>query len=133
LPDGATPVAIIEGQERERGEMAESDMTPKVAPYDACVGCYRGDTTTAVAAKGEAEFIVAAIHRAAGIPIEEAQDTFLVIAEQEMGCEPGTVPKGTVTTAIRLCPDCASKTGTKIGSLHSGELPLYSQSEGGES
>jgi hypothetical protein len=36
---------------------------PSLAPHDAGVGCYRGDTTTGFGMESDAEFAVAAIHK----------------------------------------------------------------------
>jgi hypothetical protein len=99
---------------------------PRVAPYQSCIACFRGDTRTGFAAAGEAEFIVVAIHKTAGIPIDQAEGTFKVVAEHEMGCDPGMVPAGEVTALFRLCRDCADKTSTSVADLDDGsEVPCY--------
>jgi hypothetical protein len=84
------------------------------APYDSCVACYKGDTTTGVVIHGEAEFIIAGIHRLTGIPLDQADRTFGVLAEHDMGCDPGKVPVEDVDAFVRLCADCAQKTGARI-------------------
>ena len=89
----------------------------KVAPYNSCIACFRGDTTTVLALKGGAEWIIAAMHKAAGLSLEEASATFHVIAEQEIGCDPGMVPVGRLDFAVRLCRDCAAKTGATVAEL----------------
>ena len=58
-----------------------------------------------------------------GIPLDQAKGTFLVYAEQDLGCHPGMVPTGVLTLSIRLCRDCARKTGAEVGELTSGEIP----------
>jgi hypothetical protein len=97
-----------------------------VAPFNSCIGCYRGDVSTGFAAEGKAEFIVVVLHKAAGIPLEEARSTFKVYAEQELGCPPGTMPTGRVSLAFRLCRDCAEQHGCQVGLLSS-EIPSYRQ------
>jgi hypothetical protein len=99
---------------------------PRLAPFDSCIGCYRGDVNTGFAAEGDAEFIVVVLHKAAGIPLDEARATFNVYAEHELGCTPGKVPSGRVSLAFRLCGDCAEKHGCQIGLLSS-EIPSYRQ------
>jgi phage tail sheath gpL-like len=96
-----------------------------VAPYESCIACLKGDVSTAVAFRGEAEFIIAGIHKAAGIPVELATATFAAFAEQELGCDPGTVPTGQVTHAVRLCTDCAQRTGTTVAPVP--DVPCYEQ------
>ena len=85
-----------------------------VAPYESCIACLRGDTTTIVSVQGEAEFVIAVMHHLAGLSLEDAQRTFLVIAAREYGCDPGSVPGGRITTGFRLCRDCAAKTGAHV-------------------
>jgi hypothetical protein len=96
----------------------------KVAPNHSCVGCYRGDTNTGLVLTGPAEFHTASLHTLAGIPMDEAQATVLVAAEQEQGCDPGKVPADPYQSAIRLCRECADRTGAKIGKLDD-DLPHY--------
>ena len=90
---------------------------PKVAPFESCVACFKGDVTTGLALRGEPEFAIAAIHVFAGIPIDQATATFLQYAESEPGAEPGEVPDQDVEIGIRLCRECAEKTGAKVGEL----------------
>lgn len=103
--------------------------TPQVAPFESCVACFKGDTTTGVAVRGEFEFTSPRFTRVAGIPLDEAAATGKVLAAQEMGCDPGMVPVGEFTVAIRLCRDCAAKTGTPVADRSLGALPGYSQDE----
>lgn len=99
----------------------------KVTPYQSCIGCYRGDTTTVFLIEGEAEFIIAGIHKAAGLSLDEASATFQVIAGQEMGCDPGMVPVGRMTVGVRLCRECAAKTGTTVSEIGDDGAPGYRQ------
>ncbi|MGH8937774.1 MAG: hypothetical protein ACRDV2_00300 [Actinomycetes bacterium] len=69
---------------------------------------------TAVLIEGEAEWCAAALSVFAGIDVEEAQATLLVYAEQELGCEPGTVPVGRIEFAFRLCRDCGRRTDVEV-------------------
>jgi hypothetical protein len=98
-------------------------MNPTVAPYNSCVACFKGDTTTTYGTRGEAEFHIAALHAMAGLPMEQANATFTVMAERELGCDPGKVPGGTFDIFVRLCRDCARRTGVRVGKLD--EVPLY--------
>jgi hypothetical protein len=104
---------------------------PRVAPFESCVVCLRGDTDTGLVVRGEAEFVVAFLHAQLGVPVEQATGTIEAYAERELGCEPGKIPDGSSDYAMRLCRDCARKAGVKVGTVSSGQLPGYSQ--GGES
>ena len=86
---------------------------PKVAPYQSCVACFEGGTDTVVWTEGDAEFHVAALMKL-GLSQQQASGTLHVYTEQELGCDPGTVPAGRFTLAIRVCRDCAAKTGAKV-------------------
>jgi hypothetical protein len=99
---------------------------PRVAPFDACIGCYRSDVNTGFAAEGEADFIMVVLQTAAGIAPEEARTTFNAYAEQVLGCAHGEVPTGRVSLAFRLCRDCAEQHGCQVGFLSS-EIPRYRQ------
>ena len=67
------------------------------------------------------------MHGLVGIPLDQAQATFLVYAEQELGCDPGMVPAGVVTMGVRLCRDCARENDVEVGDLAAGELPGVGQ------
>lgn len=97
-----------------------------VAPFNSCIACFRGDTTTAVGVEGNAEFHIAAMARLAGIPIDQASGTLLVWLE-EQGYDPGKVPVGRFSGAFRLCRDCARKTGAKVVSVRDIDkgLPVF--------
>ena len=45
----------------------------------------------------------------------------------ELGTDPGKVPAGEMTTAVRLCRDCAAKTGVEVGKLPT--VPAYGYRE----
>lgn len=102
----------------------------KVAPHDACVPCYRGDTTTALVFRGEAEWAIAGLC-VLGVPVEEASATVEVFAEQELGAPKGTVPAGTLDLGVRVCRDCARKAGFPVGKVGRGGLPVIEHAEGG--
>jgi hypothetical protein len=103
------------------------------APWQSCVGCFKGDVTTAVVLEGEAEWIIAGMAHACGISAEEATATFESYAIAELGCDPGQVPDGRLTHSVRLCRECAAKTGTRVfdeGAIRSGEpVGIYKQQE----
>lgn len=92
-------------------------ITPAVAPYQSCISCYRGDTLTAVILRGEAEFVIVGIARLCGLPLEQAEWTFDLIAREFYGCDPGKVPVGELMLPFRLCRECAERTGAKIAPL----------------
>jgi hypothetical protein len=100
-----------------------------VAPFESCVACYRADTDTGLALRGEAEFGAAFLHAKLGLPMEDALGTIQVFAERESGCEPGIVPGGRFDLAIRLCRSCAEKAGVSVGEIRSGQLPGYAQGD----
>ncbi len=89
----------------------------KVAPFHACLACYRGDTGTVVNVDGEAEFIIAIISRITDMSIEEAEAVFVSMARQDLGAPRGLVPGGRVTVGIRLCRECATKNGVPAAAL----------------
>ena len=97
---------------------------PDVPPYQSCIACFKGDTGTAVYVKGVAEFHIAALHKAAGISLDEASATFRNYAEQELGCRPGMVPAGRFDVGYRLCRVCAKKTDTVVTELPAGDAVI---------
>ena len=99
-------------------------MSP--APYQSCVVCYRGDTTTAVVIQGVAEFHIFFLMRKLGLPEDEAAGTVRACAHYELGHDLGTVPVGQYTVAVRLCRQCAEFFDVQIGEL-GGKLPGYAQ------
>lgn len=105
-----------------------------VAPYESCVGCFKGDTTTTVVVEGEAEYHIAVMHGLTGMTIEQAAAT-LAVAK---GSPRGMVPTGRFTGGFRLCRACAGEHADKIlvdvSAVDSGEpVPGYVQTdEGGD-
>lgn len=102
-------------------------MTTKIRPpglggdyADSCVACLRG-TDTGLAFAGEAEWSLAGM-RVLGIPDDIAH----VMLEQNTGCEPGKVPDGDITVALRVCKSCVESTGTgmEVGLVATG-VPTY--------
>jgi hypothetical protein len=87
------------------------------APYEPCIGCDKGGTTTAFAIRGEPEFAAAVLQTAADISPEEAAGAIEVWAELECGYEPGKLPDWLDGFVFRLCRDCAGKTGAKVAGL----------------
>lgn len=76
---------------------------------DSCAVCLRG-TDTGLAFTGEAEWAIAGLYRL-GIP----QDQGAAMVEMFTGCEPGRVPSGEITVAVRVCRACASKANMPVG------------------
>ena len=96
---------------------------PNVAPYESCIVCFKGDTTTAVAFRGPAEWLIAGLWRL-GVPKEQAEATILQLAHDEYECDYGQVPPGEMQNVVLVCEDCASKaelTAAPIG----GEITQY--------
>src|SRR5262249_17901958 len=85
----------------------------KIAPYKSCIGCYKGDTTTAVVSLGTSEWHIAALKHLTDMPLDEASRTFAQLAA-ELGCPPGNVPGGRFALTTRLCRACAEKTDTHV-------------------
>ena len=106
--------------------MAEPE--PSVAPFESCVACFKGDTTSAVFLEGEAEFAMAALERA-GLSTELASATVLTMAEQDLGCASGMVPAGEHMWAVRLCSSCALRSGLEVAPLDAEQKPVYRQSD----
>jgi hypothetical protein len=90
----------------------------------------RGDTTTGLVLQGEAEWVIAWLNKVLDLPMEQASRTIEVFCEQELGCEPGTVPAGPFDYAIRLCRECANGTPAIVGIISAGALPCYGQPAG---
>lgn len=102
----------------------------KVAPYQSCVRCFKGDVVTAVGLYGDAEFVAVFLTAQLGLGEEKAVDTLFALAELLHGCDPGVVPEGRHEWAMRLCSDCAATTGVKVGDISeaagtSGSIPAY--------
>jgi hypothetical protein len=78
---------------------------------DSCVVCFQG-CDTAVAFRGEAEWVVAGLS-VLGVPMDQAATTVSMLAE----CEPGMCPEGQMTVAVRVCEAChaKSRTGFPVG------------------
>lgn len=101
--------------------------TPTVAPWQSCIRCYRGDTTTGFIVEGEPEWIIAAMHELAGLPTEDAAR--VVTADTGIA---GMVLDGRMTRVVTLCSDCAAMTGARlveIAEVRNGEtgLPVMRQ------
>ncbi len=90
---------------------------PPVAPFDACVSCSKGDTTTAFGLVGTAELISAGLMRCAGIPSERAAE-MAIAAFRQLGSVSDTGwPRGMRRVAFRLCRECAKRYRAEVGEL----------------
>src|SRR3954447_7068643 len=65
---------------------------PEIAPHDACVSCFKGDTTTAFAVAGEPEFAIAYIAHLVAIPLDHAWARVHLWRREEAGSPLGKVP-----------------------------------------
>lgn len=68
-----------------------------------CCVCLRG-TDTALAFKGEGEWLIAGIH-SLGVPMDDA----IPMVSNALGAPPGEVPDGMVEIGVRVCSACAAK------------------------
>jgi hypothetical protein len=64
--------------------------------------------------QGEAEFLIAGLMHVTDFPQDVATGILQQYTEKQLGCDPGMVPVGDVTINVRLCQDCAEKTGTPV-------------------
>jgi hypothetical protein len=94
------------------------------APHHACISCYRGDTTTGLAASGRPELHVVAMFRSMGVPEDDAKEIVTAAARGEV--DP-PLPPPDEPVIYRLCRDCATKLGTPVAPLSSGPLPHYDE------
>jgi hypothetical protein len=92
---------------------------------DSCVVCLRG-TDTGLALVGVAEFVVAG-HVRLGVPENEA----VAMISAATDCKPGVVPVGEFTVLVRVCQECADRTGATVGLIASGRVPYYCRNGGG--
>jgi hypothetical protein len=102
-----------------------------VAPFHSCLACYRGDTTTGLILRGQAEWVIAFLHLNLGIPMRTAGGIVEQFAEDTLGCPPGTVPDGIAyDMPIRVCEACAGlETAGLRGDVAAGGdwFPIYVQ------
>jgi hypothetical protein len=64
--------------------------------------------------------VTAGIAHAAAIPLDQAQEMVQQLL-QEQGYERGVVPSADMSAFVRLCSNCASKTGTAVAPLVEGQ------------
>jgi hypothetical protein len=76
---------------------------PKVAPHDACVACFRGDTDTCFGFRGSLE-AHAALHMILGIPQEEAEASAIYAYELA-----GANLDSHLTSVYLVCAECAAR------------------------
>jgi hypothetical protein len=99
------------------------------APFDSCIACHKGDTTTALALEGEAQFVMAGIHYLTGVPLDQAKAFVDLYVHEEFGCDLGMVPREDIRVGVRLCRSCAARTGVEVGSPEA--VPLFEQGDRG--
>lgn len=99
----------------------------KVAPYDACVACLRGDTTTGFGLRGEPIWFMAVLHSKIGLSPERAQD-LVEAAVESMGFAPSALQEQLqIEIDVRVCSECASTHDLEVGELDGDELPGFEQ------
>jgi hypothetical protein len=79
---------------------------PAVAPYHSCVVCFKGDTTTGLAFKGEAGWVLAGMEMI-GIPEERA---YPMLCARLEGRSWTGAPDEVHVAGFRLCRECAAST-----------------------
>jgi hypothetical protein len=86
-----------------------------------CAVCMHG-TDTGLAFRGVAEWVIAG-HVVLGIP----QDQATLMVQRATGADPGMVPDGEITVVIRVCRDCAERSGAgfEVRPVSEG-VPVYS-------
>jgi hypothetical protein len=90
--------------------MEDDDLAKMTAvPFEACMACMRGDTTTGIALRGSAEMVVEAFMRITGSGRDVA----------EMVLENGDF------VAFALCSDCAARAGVSVAEYPLRNLPVY--------
>jgi hypothetical protein len=108
---------------RREHPLGEIGRAPDIAPYHACIRCWKGDTERGFVVQGDAEFVAASLH----VYAELDQDEALRIAEH-IFVEQGTpLDARDRVSFIRLCRGCAKKTGVRVHSVSAlvegGEFP----------
>lgn len=73
---------------------------------DTCISCYKPETVSAMVVVGDIDWLAASLNVFAGIPTEEANATAEEIY-QDYSAERNQ-------TLVRLCRDCAKKTGVPV-------------------
>jgi len=103
----------------------------KVAPYNSCICCYQGDTSTGVLFSGQAEYVIAGLAKLLD-SVEEASAT-AGVGFEEQGFDSGKAPTGRVESFVRLCRDCAREKGLPAEAIieeaaaRDGEVPGFYQ------
>jgi len=95
------------------------DQANRVAPFQSCVVCSKGDTDTAVGFRGEAEWCIAALSKL-GMPLDQAEATFLYFAEQELDSSVGGLVELVDVAAVKRA--LAAELSDRLGCGH-GEAP----------
>jgi len=107
---------------RREHPLGEIGRAPDIAPYHACIRCWKGDTERGFIVQGDAEFMAAAIHVFAELGMDEA----LGVA-QHVFRERGQDFDSRPVNVVRLCRGGAKKTGARVYSVSTlaegGEFP----------
>lgn len=104
----------------------------EMAPYQSCIGCFKGDTATLIGLRGRADWVIAAIQQIIGMSRDEACATFMACAKEE-GCGPAEIPAGEILCIIRMCRKCAEVNGVQVYEERSGKIGGYAQPRGDRS
>lgn len=77
-----------------------------------CINCYKPETSTAMVVSGDIDWLAAALHTFAGLPMEQAGAT-----AEEIYRDHEATPNQRNQSIIRLCRACAKKTGVPVYSM----------------
>jgi hypothetical protein len=92
--------------------MVGSFGTGPVNRQEMCISCYKPETSTAMIVHGDIDWLAAALHRFAGVPMSEAMGT-----AEEIYRDTLATPEPRNMSIIRLCRSCAKKTGVPVHNM----------------
>ena len=103
-------------------------------PYEPCLTCFRGDTSTAFGYRGTATAVAAALNTMLGFTIEEAMALVEECIEESnrhsSGIDGGRRIGGAKSRGVhewkfRLCRDCARRANITVGEASGKDVPGY--------
>lgn len=103
---------------------------PTVAPFESCVACFKGDTRTSFVLEGSAEWCIVGLMKLASLDEQTARALVHDYAENVHGCDPGMLPVGRIEFEVRLCRECASRSGATVLDMDLGRIARYVERDG---